>query len=1722
MRKKYYLFVCLVAFFSFLFLGFSLALPEDSAEDWTKSFHFIVKHYHTQTEANTESDGHHSFTTVEGYIVPYGEQYHFYFVKGEERIALSPSQDIPTITDNGIESIDQNTGSIILGIHPIMREDVAIEQFSGISISAGSNTFDSSDSNEIKITYREDTHLAKAYVFYIDFDKTVEGTSDEKVFTDEDGSTSLENDTAYVYTYLSDGTTSDGQQYYVGDIVRTSDGNPVFKAENLPKGLKEDQDVQKIKIYKTVTGLHTDKTVTSVKDGGRSFDVDLETWFANEKSLNVGFIFDASGSMAFAGESLQAVNIKNLGLSEEKVQELLSKAPKNQTPNEYGEIDWDNVFLTPEEQDLVLDKNLTDNSRLGVSGYHYFIYDSREQTKDFTPLAYWDGEEVSEDYTSFPRSNDLIGYYKFEKGPYTDSRRNWLKNSVTGEYAQIVSKLSLSEGGTFVGQDAKDGWPNQPLKMQDGAGVLLRESASGILLDAKPKSGNFTISFTTKKLKDIDEFFDQPVDENQTIAEMMYIGGLSPKDGNFLRFYRNGKTSRKRLRGVQDETDHIVSNVNNVFGTAEQSHVLTYVYDNGLLTSYIDGTLTEPNNNENKEATLTDFNIILNGLQDEYNGAEIAIDDVIVYDAALNQDEIDQLIDAQKVLQPYYAVAAAPKGHSKGEIIGRIDDHFLNSNHQGAPGWYYVTHGTDFTEKMGTAKSMFGTVNTGKNFEMTDDITLPSANVDGLEGGGSGYTYSAPKSNNPQPSLIYVDENGNLRCFFAIKYGTDGYFSSYIYETNDMKYSRVEALQQAYGSFVTMLNESSPASKSSAVRFSTKVFNDDLEKLVLLDWTSNPRESVDILSQTRGNGGLLDYTLNKNNKKEYNYALTGGTYLYTGLQSFKENLATSTSDDADKYIIIFTDGKDDEYNLSQELYGENAIEQARELKEAGYTIYTVFLTSEATKDYPDIEGDNYDLAKEFLLQVSGALDTQEEEKENYFFSISIEGDKEGNSAINQLTKVFTEGILSQIQDKLDGYKVKDYIDPRFNIVSSDKGIYYLNKDGQITIEKTKEKITLTKEKGIPIQVTNNKNTDTEMNQATLYYDSTKQMYYLEWSNQEIPVCMQGSTRLNVLHTQLTLKAKEDFLGGNALLTNGNEANMNYVYHPLDESPSSGTEDMYRIKKQVGAKESTSKENPYPSKGFPRVTVNVSSFSGKNNQEQTIYMGEKLDQNTIIKEIVSSYEDTNDKTNLYWEYLKNYVASSTKYHSLEEILTEIINNKEKGLSIPYSYLTNENGQVGGNLHQQDQLGTLTYVWNPGSVSYPENGITNDSKDRVSTLTVTYQMLPIESTNDAPSRESMVRSMITEKDAQGTSIYSWNRSRKQAAGEEIKENIVTQRNYTTHIASGKIILQLKMNSSLLSVLNGNTIQYQANLIRHLDDGTTQKIGTFHVKWNPSSDGDEEAILIPVELSFNSEFSHLANEGLPIGTYSIEQDKSSDPGIALLAFSDIHNLEITKDNASLFGNSEAANFSAPVHDNETYLGQKGETVYTNNRYALFEINIVPIESGGFSIQKRIMGNQIEESELFEFTITMTSGNDRELDPNTFDIDGNFNGSWTKKGDVWSTVIKLRHNEKITIDKVPVGTQYTIEETKRKDYGLSSAFLDDEKVNLKNYPFQEKIVKDKIQEWLIINSIVASLPFTGGKGIYLLLFIGITLIILSFFFLLLAKKRKKEEEKTIPPENL
>lgn len=757
--------------------------------------------------------------------------------------------------------------------------------------------------------------------------------------------------------------------------------------------------------------------------------------------------------------------------------------------------------------------------------------------------------------------------------------------------------------------------------------------------------------------------------------------------------------------------------------------------------------------------------------------------------------------------------------------------------------------------------------------------------------------------------LFYVKNGNELWCRYFTSSSANnsangatavkGWTDSRVYEKRDAMFTKNETLQDAVSQFGAILLASSPDSEIAMTRFSTKNLQTGLNgggewnRLPLLNWTSDSRLVAGALDQTGGSTlvNARQTSAGGTGVTTYEYGLTGQTITYTGVEAFNKYLKDDAGNN-NKYLIIFTDGKDTNYtgnnntnsdadktpeagysttNNDMPLWGQTGI-RTRQLQQQGYKIITVLMKSLAMNE-PNSGNtggkSDYQVARPFL---EGIADTDSKGNKLYFDASS----DDAHDMIEQFRK-----IAEYISTK-QGYSIRDYIDPRFDVIN-DAGtvLTVLDENGDFTA-------------GVNPSTHLREFTTPDGKIASLGYDKDKKMFYVLWQDQSIPVTNIDNTDptkvVSTWKSQIRVQAKDDFLGGNDVLTNGNESGQNQVYRPQFDS--SGNP---KIDSRTGLE---LKDSSYPSKDFPYTTVNVATDLKVDSYEDTVYAGESISPYTLFNKLqhtwtqdeIASEVDNQYRSESYFDYLTRVGA---KLHSDANYYISILQNgalptghqNKNGESItvsgdtitmtlPYYYLPktgDSTSYAGGTKHQDDKVGTLTYTWratdHAGKTSDNAfaNGTAKTNENQNAQvkydLTITYVPDSFErgnagSTDTANVGSTRTRALtgLTGDAALIRDVIDGNDSAESqnAAGDVLGTAVI-------HVVDGRIALEKKVNKADL----------QAYLDALPKDGTV----TFTYSLSSATSGASTADDIVFTLNKNTDLSTLATSGSDVILFSGE---------------------------------------------------------------------------------------------------------------------------------------------------------------------------------------------------------------------------------------------------------
>ena len=260
-------------------------------------------------------------------------------------------------------------------------------------------------------------------------------------------------------------------------------------------------------------------------------------------------------------------------------------------------------------------------------------------------------------------------------------------------------------------------------------------------------------------------------------------------------------------------------------------------------------------------------------------------------------------------------------------------------------------------------------------------------------------------------------------------------------------------------------------------------------------------------------------------KKISSIYASGGTSPQLGLELALKQLEENKQENVPRYVILFTDG-----DPSSEDDKNKSKLQAQKLKEKGITVYTI------------------------------GLKLNEDTKEWLEDNIASKGCAYPASSVDELKTIFKniQTTITHDQD-MKNAQIKDVIDPRFVILDDSGNPITSNYSGI--------------DKGITLK-----------NGGTVYYDKTTGNQYIVWNEQTIPNSKNGNWKKSI-----TVKAKDDYIGGNDVPTNISPDSMIHT--------------------------------GYGDAVLPQPKVNVKAELKVKNKEVTIYKGDSLpDTNTVLKEM----------------------------------------------------------------------------------------------------------------------------------------------------------------------------------------------------------------------------------------------------------------------------------------------------------------------------------------------------------------------------------------------------------------------------------------------------------------------------------------------------------------------
>ena len=569
----------------------------------------------------------------------------------------------------------------------------------------------------------------------------------------------------------------------------------------------------------------------------------------------------------------------------------------------------------------------------------------------------------------------------------------------------------------------------------------------------------------------------------------------------------------------------------------------------------------------------------------------------------------------------------------------------------------------------------------------------------------------------------------------------------------------------------------------------------------------------------------------------------GGTSPQEGLK-IAANQLTTKQEDVSRYVILFTDGDpsyDDDKKKSEA--------EAEKLKKAGIKVFTIGLKLNDT--------------------TKGWLSSK----------IASEGCAFEASSIDEL-KVIFEKIQQTITQKVEisGAEIKDVIDPRFVIVGDDgKPI-------------TNEMIKAVEDSGKTIQLDNG---------GILSVDSAGNQV-VKWTDQTIPNIADGKWSKTI-----TVKAKEEFIGGNSIPTN--------VYP--DSKITTG----------------------YGEAILPQPSVNVKLLSlDIGNDETTVFKGDQIDPTGYKDELaktlkVKELDGTTTITGVNPIDGKSAAFPTLSSDQKEELLTNdtiiLGDKKSSDGKYPYEYI------YPGTT---DAVGYFTYMYKvsetPGGNMKPHKATTVGTAVEKYELVVTYH----------PYSQDERKNILSGTKVQQPDV--------EKGGTQVNSNLEATGNYVVNVVAGNIQIIKKLDGAAekdetfnFTITDGNnqtvatataTIKKDdptatATAVFKLAKGVNAKLESGSTKLSELSRGDYK-VVESLGTDVHYELQEIATvDGTNCQSAIAKNQQQKDTDITFTMGTDTDNKVVLRD-----GNNDVTN------------GQIGIAKFTNKK-TVVNINLEKVDS-------------------------------------------------------------------------------------------------------------------------------------------------------------------------------
>jgi len=580
------------------------------------------------------------------------------------------------------------------------------------------------------------------------------------------------------------------------------------------------------------------------------------------------------------------------------------------------------------------------------------------------------------------------------------------------------------------------------------------------------------------------------------------------------------------------------------------------------------------------------------------------------------------------------------------------------------------------------------------------------------------YGKKLSEQNNKSSLMVKLGES-EIKEFFV----SDGY-SSVLLDTSKTvnEYDRMHAMKDSVKNFVDDVAKISPESTIGVVIFGA-VEKDKNWKNIGPDPNYN-RQVIDL--KELDEAGIAEL---KSAIDNISTTTMGATYTNKGLALANDQIAASTSEKDNRFVVLITDGEPNCGTLPGSEFSS---------VDAEISYYADEIKNKATLVTMGVGIDGNKKATDFL----GSIASVDDNDKAYAYTVTHA------DGMNGMLQIISNTILSMVSVK--NATIVDYIDERF-IVTDAEG----------------EELSA----GAKIE-------DNFGNKGTLCNDNGR--WYVKWTGVTIP---SNTDKQKGWFAEIHVKAKEEFMGGNMVATNGSDSGISFedTFVPFDK---------------------------------PSVNVKLRDLVIKHDKTK-LFKGEMITPADYLAELNKTVKVVEDASKVTIVDEAVALASAPELTPADkETLV-----KTKSVEVRYSY---------GNT--KDEIGTFIYTVD--SKSNLENheavkvGETDESVVEEYTLSVVYKADSIEDRKD-----NALEGLEVPNTVENTPSFD---------GVEVTETKPAVGTYKVHVVAGSLVINKEIEPSEIDFSHGDPI-FTFKVMRKAPGEKKFKFFSYHtVRFTQGTDG------------------------------------------------------------------------------------------------------------------------------------------------------------------------------------------------------------------------------------------------------------------------------------------